>query len=65
MNNNDNTELTAELEALKEQAYREGWEEGFNYCYSLMGHKAPINLPDKDVKSKITATDAFLRNLKW
>ena len=62
--NDQDKELTADyIESIKEQSYREGWEEGFNYCLSLM-HK-PINLPSSEVKDKISGTEAFLRNLKW
>ncbi len=57
-------ELTVEqLEALKEKAYRNGWEEGFQYAVSLM--QRPINIPDSEVKDKITLVDQYLMHLEW
>lgn len=63
--NDNNNEITqADLELVKEQAFREGWEQGFEYARSLMNK--PIRIPDTEVKHKLgNDMDSFLMRLKW
>lgn len=61
---NDNKELhTENIEAMKEEQYKQGYEDGFNHALSLM--QRPINIPDNEVKDKISNVDLFLRKLEW
>lgn len=61
----DKTYTAAEIQALKDAAYKEGYEDGFQEAYHLAG-KPLVSAQDDEVMDKIeTSLDAFLIQLKW